>query len=211
VRVTEIYKSIQGESTFVGRPCTLVRFTGCNLRCVWCDTAYAFHGGTDRTIEEILAEVRRLGAPLVLLTGGEPLLQHDLPELARRLLAERYEVLVETGGSLDITPLPEDCVTILDVKCPGSGEVERNLWANLGRLRPHDEVKFVLADESDYRWARDVLGRGLVPESAEVLLSPVHGQLDPRDLARWMLEDGTRGRLHLQVHKYIWGADAQSV
>jgi 7-carboxy-7-deazaguanine synthase len=209
VRVTEIYKSIQGESTYAGLPCTLVRFTGCNLRCAWCDTAYAFEGGEEKSREEILGEVRRLGARLVLLTGGEPLLQKELPALARDLLAEGYTVLVETGGSLDISPLPERTVTILDIKCPGSGEEHRNLWSNLDRLRPGDQVKLVLADRRDYEWARGVLGR--VPRDAEVLWSPVHGVLDPRNLAAWILEDGARGRLHLQIHKYVWGAEARGV
>jgi 7-carboxy-7-deazaguanine synthase len=211
MRVTEIYKSIQGESTFAGLPCTLVRFTGCNLRCVWCDAAYAFQGGEEKSRAEILAEVRRLAVPLVLLTGGEPLLQRELPELAADLLAQGHTVLVETGGSLDISALPPGCVTILDLKCPGSGEVERNIWENLARLRPGDQVKLVLADQADYLWAREVLARGELPPFVEVLLSPAHGVLDPSDLARWMLADGLRARLHLQIHKYVWGPDARSV
>jgi 7-carboxy-7-deazaguanine synthase len=211
MRVAEIYKSIQGESTFAGLPCTLVRFTGCNLRCVWCDTPHAFSGGEEKSRAEVLAEVQRLGVPLVLLTGGEPLLQREVPVLAADLLAQGFTVLVETGGSLDISVLPQGCVTILDLKCPGSGEVDRNCWENLNRLRPGDELKLVLADQSDYLWARDVLARKELPAFVEVLLSPVHGVLDPRDLARWMLADGLRARLHLQLHKYIWGPNVRSV
>ena len=211
MRVTEIYKSIQGETTFAGLPCTLVRFTGCNLRCVWCDTPHSFHGGEDRTRDEIRAEVKRLGAPLVLLTGGEPLLQKDLPELAQELIDDGFRVMVETGGSLDVSPMPSGAVIILDLKCPKSGEMHRNLWSNLAALKAGDEVKFVVADHGDFEWARGVVDAGKIPAFAEILYSPVHGVCAPKDLVQWVLDARVRGRVQLQLHKYIWGADAQGV
>ena len=211
VRVTEIYKSIQGETTHAGLPCTLVRFTACNLRCSWCDTPHAFHGGVERTRDDIRAEVRQLGAALVLLTGGEPLLQRDLPELASELLADGHRVMVETGGHLDIEPLPHGCIVILDVKCPGSGESARNLLSNLDHLEAGDEVKFVIADEADFRFAAELVRSGRIPDCAELLYSPVYGACDARALVKWVLDSGLRGRVQLQLHKYIWGADAQGV
>ena len=198
MRVTEIYKSIQGETTFAGLPCTLVRFTGCNLRCVWCDTPHSFHGGEDRTREEIRAEVARLGANLVLLTGGEPLLQKDLPELAAELISDGFRVMVETGGSLDVSVMPPGTVLILDLKCPQSGESHRNLWSNLAALRAGDEVKFVIADRRDFDWAKGVVEAGKIPAFAEILYSPVHGVCDPKSLVLWVLESNIRGRVQLQ-------------
>lgn len=211
VRVTEIYKSIQGETTFAGLPCTLVRFTACNLRCSWCDTPHAFQGGQERSRESIRAEVARLGAPLVLLTGGEPLLQQDLPELASELMGDGFRVMVETGGHMDVSAMPPGCAIILDIKCPGSGESARNLESNWSRLRPGDEVKFVVADEADFRFAGAIVRAGRIPESVEILYSPVHGACEPRALVEWLLASRLRGRVQLQLHKYIWGADAQGV
>jgi len=210
VRVTEIFFSIQGEGTRAGRPCTFVRFTGCDLRCVYCDTAYAFHGGRELTREEILAEVARHPTRLVLLTGGEPTLQRELPDLARDLLARGYEVTVETHGQRPTDALPPEVVRILDVKTPGSGEAATDLdW--LDHLRPHDEVKFVVCDQADFLWSLEVVrGRGLEGR-AHVLFSPVWGQVAPADLARWLLESGLDARLSLQVHKVIWGPDARGV
>lgn len=211
MRVTEIYKSIQGETTYAGLPCTLVRFTACHLRCVWCDTPHAFQGGQERSREEIRAEVRRLGAPLVLLTGGEPLLQRDLPALARELMDDGFRVMVETSGSLDISPLPEGSVVILDVKCPGSGESQHNRWSNLEHLEPCDEVKFVIADHRDWQFADNLVRSGRIPAFVEILYSPVHGSCDPKELVNWLLESGLRGRVQLQIHKVIWGAHTQGV
>ena len=210
MRVTEIFFSIQGEGTRAGRPCTFVRFTGCDLRCVYCDTAYAFHGGRELTREEILAEVARHPTRLVLLTGGEPTLQRELPDLARDLLARGYEVTVETHGQRPTDALPPEVVRILDVKTPGSGEAATDLdW--LDHLRPHDEVKFVVCDQADFLWSLEVVrGRGLEGR-AHVLFSPVWGQVAPSDLARWLLESGLDARLSLQVHKVIWGPDARGV
>jgi 7-carboxy-7-deazaguanine synthase len=202
--VNEIFHSIQGESTHAGEPCVFVRLAGCNLRCVWCDTAYAFHEGRSMTLETVLEEVARHGCPLVEITGGEPLLQEEAVPLMEALLARGYRVLLETGGSLPIEAVPRGVARIVDVKCPGSGEVDRNRWENLDSLRPGDEVKFVIAGRGDYIWAaRQVLDRGL-HHRAPVLFSPVHDQLDPAELARWVLEDRLPVRFQIQVHKVLW-------
>ena len=203
--VTEIYRSIQGESTWAGIPCTFIRLTGCNLRCVWCDSAYAFHGGVRMTLPEILAECRRLGGPLVEITGGEPLLQKGCPCLAEALLAEGYIVLCETSGALPLTVLPGDVIKIMDLKCPGSGECDQNHWANIDALGPRDEVKFVLASREDYEWSRDVLRKyNLAARCHAVLFSPVFGAIDPKDIVAWLLEDRLEVRFQLQMHKFIW-------
>ena len=210
MRVTEIFFSIQGEGTRAGRPCVFVRFTGCDLRCTYCDTAYAFHGGRDMTRDEILAEVARHPSKLILLTGGEPLLQHELPVLARDLLARGYEVTIETHGQRPLDALPREVVRIVDVKTPDSGEVTTD-FAYLDALAAHDEVKFVVGSEDDWRWSLDVIRRHRLEERATVLVSPVHGAVEAKDLARWILESGVAARLNLQIHKIVWGADARWV
>ncbi len=210
MRVTEIFFSIQGEGTRAGRPCVFVRFTGCDLRCNYCDTAYAFTGGREMSREEILAEVARHPCRLVLLTGGEPMLQRELPDLARDLLARGYEVTVETHGQAPLDALPQEVVRIADVKTPGSGEPATGLdW--LARLAPHDEVKFVVSSEEDFRWSLDVIRRHGLEERLTVLVGPVLGRVEPRDLARWILESGLQARLNLQIHKVVWGAEARGV
>jgi 7-carboxy-7-deazaguanine synthase len=211
MRITEIYASIQGETQYAGLPCTLVRTTGCDLRCTYCDTAYAFYGGSDMTLEDILAEVRRLGAPLVLLTGGEPMLQREIVALAELLLEEGYRVMIETSGAHPVDILPAGVVRIVDVKTPGSGESQRARLDVLDGLRPQDAVKFVVADEADYRWAAEVIRDRQLAGRTEVLLSPVHGKLDPRDLVGWVLRDRLPARLNLQLHKYVWGAETRGV
>jgi 7-carboxy-7-deazaguanine synthase len=210
VRVTEIFFSIQGEGSRAGRPCVFVRFTGCDLRCVWCDSAYAFHGGAERSRGEILAEVARHPCRFVLLTGGEPLLQRELPELARDLLDRGYEVAVETHGQLPLGALPSAAIRVVDVKTPGSGEQARDL-SYLESLLPHDEVKFVVDSEADWRWSLEVIRRHRLEGRVAVLVSPVHGKVEPRDLARWILEAGVEARLNLQLHKIVWGQDARGV
>ncbi len=210
MKVTEIFFSIQGEGTRAGRPCVFVRFTGCDLRCGYCDTAYAFHGGEHLSRAEILAAVERYPCKLVLLTGGEPLLQRELPDLARDLLARGYEVTVETHGQRPLDALPPEVVRIVDVKTPGSGEVATDL-GYLDRLAPHDEVKFVVCSEDDWRWSLDVIRRCRLERRVELLVSPVHGMVDPRELARWLLESGVEARLNLQLHKVIWGTNARGV
>ncbi len=212
LRVHEIYASVQGESTFVGVPCAFVRLTGCNLRCVWCDTPQAFHGGTRMTREEVLRRALFFETPLVERTGGEPLLQAGALLLLRELCDAGRTVLLETSGERDISGVDPRVHRIVDLKAPGSGESGRICWENLGHLTARDEVKLVLADRADYAWARDVIARErLDTRVGAVLLSPVHGVLDPRELVAWMLEDRLPARLQLQMHKHVWDADAQGV
>ncbi|MEW5735757.1 MAG: radical SAM protein [Thermodesulfobacteriota bacterium] len=210
--VTEIFYSIQGESTHAGKPCAFVRLSGCNLRCRWCDTSYAWGHGTPMEISEIAAIVLRYQCPLVEITGGEPLLQEETPELCARLRGEGLTVLVETNGSLNMDLLPPGVIRILDVKCPGSGQQDKNDPKNLERLREGDEVKMVLADREDYEFAREilVLNPGLCGRNA-VSFSPVFGKLAPGDLARWVLDDRLRVRLALQLHKILFPPDARGV
>jgi 7-carboxy-7-deazaguanine synthase len=211
MRITEIYRSIQGETQYAGLPCTLVRTTGCDLRCGYCDSAFAFYGGKDMPIADIVAAVEELGTRLVLLTGGEPMLQREIGDLAARLLAVGHEVMIETSGAHALDRLPPAVIRIVDVKTPGSGEVARMRPEVLEGLGARDAVKFVICHETDYRWAADLIrSRGLA-DRTEVLLSPAHGQVDPRDLVAWMLRDGLSARLNLQLHKYVWSPDARAV
>jgi 7-carboxy-7-deazaguanine synthase len=212
MKVTEVFLSIQGESSWAGYPCVFLRTTGCHLRCVWCDTDYAFYGGRDMSIEEILAKIERIGkgCRLVELTGGEPLLQKEIGPLAECLLERGYTVLCETSGSLDISILPSDVIKILDIKCPGSGEVEKNLWENLDRLASDDEIKFVVRDRADFDWALAVISKHDLT-GRKLLFAPVSGELEAQTLAAWMMDDNVPGRLQLQLHKYIWSPDASGV
>lgn len=210
--ISEIYPSIQGESTHVGRPCVFVRLTACNLRCSWCDTPYAFTGGSKMSIDEVVADVARHACRLVEITGGEPLLQPEANALMARLLAEGYEVLLETGGHMPIDDVPENVVAIVDVKCPGSGESSRMHWENLDQLSPHDEVKFVIKDRADFEFAAGVVARyGLDGRVRAVLFSPVHGTLAPDVLARWIVDEHVPARLQIQAHKYIWTPETRGV
>ena len=209
--VNEIFYSIQGEATHSGRPCAFVRLTGCDLRCGWCDTEYAFHEGSPLPIQEIVGRVSRYGCELVEITGGEPLLQPATPTLVRELLDAGYEVLVETGGHRDIGVLDPRARVIMDLKCPGSGEEGHNRWENLRHLGREDALKFVVADRPDYLWARDVIRQRGLEERCELFLSPVHEALKPEVLAAWMLEDRVPARLQLQIHKFLWGPDRRGV
>jgi 7-carboxy-7-deazaguanine synthase len=210
--INEIFFSVQGESTFAGRPCVFVRLTACDLRCSWCDTAYAFYEGAKRTLDDVLQEVERFDCPLVEVTGGEPLLQEDVYPLMESLVARGKTVLLETGGHRSTSRVPSGVITILDVKCPGSGESARNCWENLAHARPHDEVKFVIKDRADYEYAREVISsRSLAGRVAAIHLSPVHGVLDPKTLSEWVLADRLPARVQLQLHKYIWGPDTRGV
>jgi 7-carboxy-7-deazaguanine synthase len=210
--VNEIFYSIQGESTRAGRPCVFVRLTACDLRCAWCDTEYAFHEGTKRSLEDVVAEVGKYPCSLVEITGGEPLLQDDVYPLMDTLLAQGRTVMLETGGHRPIARVPKAVVKIVDVKCPGSGESAANHWSNLDALAPHDEVKFVIKDRADFEFARDVIRRHDLPSRcAAVLMSPVHGVLEPRLLSEWILADGLPARLQLQLHKFIWPPDTRGV
>jgi 7-carboxy-7-deazaguanine synthase len=213
LRVTEIFHSIQGESTYAGRPCTFVRLTGCPMRCTWCDSEYTFTGGDHFTIEHILRKVRDFGCRLVEVTGGEPLAQREAFELIRQLCDEEYEVLIETGGYVSTTGVDERAKLILDVKCPASGEAERNDWSNLALLRAdRDEVKFVIVDASDWEFAKKTIEQYQLETRAKaILISPAWGLIDLQDLAKWITESGLNVRMQLQLHKYIWGPDVHGV
>jgi 7-carboxy-7-deazaguanine synthase len=210
--INEIFYSIQGESSRAGQPCVFVRLTACDLRCSWCDTPYAFDEGRKMSVSDVVAAVEGYGCPLVEITGGEPLLQADVYELMERLSGSGRTVMLETGGHRSIARVPAGVLKIVDIKCPGSGEADKNDWANLDILAPGDEVKFVIKDRVDYEFARDVIARyALADRAAAVLMSPVHGVLEPRTLSEWMLADHLPVRLQLQLHKYIWAASTRGV
>jgi 7-carboxy-7-deazaguanine synthase len=213
LRVTEIFRSIQGESTHAGRPCTFVRLTGCPMRCVWCDSEYTFTGGEHYSIDNILAQVKAFGCNLVEVTGGEPLAQKEAFNLIARLCEEGYEVLIETGGYVSTANVDPRAKVILDIKCPGSGEEPRNDWSNIDRLcADKDEVKFVIADENDWLYAKNLIKeRELESRTKAVLISPAWGQIDLQQLADWIAASGLNVRMQLQLHKYIWGPDVKGV
>lgn len=210
--INEIFYSIQGESTYAGKPCVFVRLSGCDLRCSWCDTSYAFSEGHKMSIEDVLQRVDEYESPLVEVTGGEPLLQEDVYALMDRLLEGGRTVLLETGGQVDVSRVPGAVIKVMDVKCPASGESGKVEWANIDRLGSRDQVKFVIQDRADYEFARETLTRhALDRRCAAVLFSPVHGVLNPKDLSEWILEDRLAVRLQLQLHKHIWGANVRGV
>jgi 7-carboxy-7-deazaguanine synthase len=214
LKVSEIFHSIQGESSYAGLPCVFIRLTGCNLRCTYCDTRYAYDRGRDLAVEQIVRTAADYDCPLIEITGGEPLLQEQTPELARRLLAAGFKVLVETNGSRDISRLDTACTRIVDIKCPSSGEHRQNDMRNLERLSAGDEVKFVIGDRRDFCFARELVEKYLKPpafDPGRILFSTVFGKLRPADLAAWMLEAGIGARLQLQLHKYIWNPDQRGV
>ncbi len=212
MQITEIFRSLQGESTYAGRPCVFVRLTGCNLRCVWCDTEYAFQGGERLSVEEVFEKVRALGGRLVEVTGGEPLLQKEVYPLMERLLGEGYQVLLETSGERSIAQVPGAVVKIVDVKCPDSGEGGAFDLANLDHLAPHDQIKFVIASRGDYEFARDFTRRHNLPQRvAAVFFSPAWAAVNLEELAGWILADGLEVRFGSQLHKLIWGAEARGV
>lgn len=211
IRITEIYASVQGESTHAGKPCVFVRLTGCPLRCTWCDSEFTFTGGIVRDLDDVVAEATAHGIHTIEVTGGEPLVQPTAIPLMQRLLDLGHEVLLETSGGVSIEGVPSEVHTILDVKCPDSGESHRNLWENLDHLSDRGELKFVIASEADYRWSRDqIRGRGLEGRWP-LLLSPAWGLCAPEDLVTWMLQDGLNARLGLQLHKVVWPPDARGV
>lgn len=210
--INEIFHSIQGESRRAGEPCVFVRLTACDLRCSWCDTPYAFHEGSKRTLEAVVAEVEQYGCPLVEITGGEPLLQDEVYPLMERLLESGHTVMLETGGHRSIARVPRAVLKIVDVKCPGSGEHARNCWENLDLVAPHDELKFVLKDRGDYDYAVDVVRRhAVLGRVGAVHFSPVHGVLDARVLSEWVLADRMPVRVQLQLHKFIWSPETRGV
>ena len=209
LKVNEIYASIQGESSHTGLPCVFVRLTGCNLRCSWCDTAYAFHEGRELSLEEVVQQVETFSLPLVEITGGEPLMQEDVYPLMEALLEKGYKVMLETGGAIPIDRVPETVIKIVDIKCPGSGEDKKNHLQNLEFLSEHDELKFVLLDRADYEWSRDLL-KSINPTN-QILFSPVYDKLDLKDLSQWILEDKLSVRLQTQLHKVIWSKNTIGV
>jgi 7-carboxy-7-deazaguanine synthase len=209
--VNEIFYSIQGESSFAGRPCVFVRLTYCNIRCSYCDTIYAFNEGRERRIAEIVQTVEGFHCPLVEITGGEPLVQPGVHTLMKDLCEKGYEVLLETGGTLDIGEVDRRVRRIVDLKCPSSGMEKKNLWENVAYLSPADEVKFVIGTREDYEWARSAVRQRGLAARVHVLFSPVYGQKEPATLAGWILADGLDVRLQIQLHKYVWGPDRRGV
>ena len=211
VRVSEIFASIQGETSYVGLPFAFVRLTGCNLRCRYCDTTYAYDDGEEFPLDQVVLRVATFGIPRVMVTGGEPLLQEETPALVEALLALGHTVLVETNGTVPLSPLDQRAVKIMDVKCPGSGEAGKTDWENFSRLSARDEVKFVLSSEEDYRFARDVIRKYGKNRPFKVLLSPAFGLLPPERLAGWMVGDAIDARFQLQLHKLVWGPAQRGV
>ena len=211
MKINEIFLSIQGESTHVGRLCLFIRTSGCNLRCTYCDTEYAFYDGKEMTIPELIDIVRKSGVNLIEITGGEPLMQDDLPELVDMLLSENYEVLVETGGSIDIGTISANAIKILDLKCPSSGMMDKNIYDNINKLGAKDEVKFVIGTKEDFDWAVEIIEKYRLDTKVTVLFSPVFDELKPVQLAEWILKDKPNVRMQLQLHKYIWEPDTQGV
>ena len=211
LKVNEIFKSIQGESSYSGLPCIFIRLTGCNLRCVYCDTEYAFYEGKELSVKQIMDAISPYGIKLAEITGGEPLLQDDVYPLMDALLEKGYKVLLETGGSLSLEKVPGPVIKIMDLKCPGSGEASKNNFKNLKLLTRNDEVKFVILDRKDYLWSKETLHRHNISQKASVIFSPVYDKLSLKDLAEWVLEDELPVRLQTQLHKIIWGKDAIGV
>ena len=211
LKINEIFKSIQGESSHAGLPCIFVRLTGCNLRCTYCDTGYAFYEGKEMSVADVVKAVEGCGISLVEITGGEPLLQKEVYPLMQALLEKKYTVMLETGGSLSLDEIPKAVIKIMDLKCPSSGEEPRNHYENLGQLTFQDEVKFVIQTREDYDWCKKILIEYSIPEKTQVLFSPVYEKLDLKDLAKWILEDNLRVRLQTQLHKVIWSKDAIGV
>jgi 7-carboxy-7-deazaguanine synthase len=203
--ITEIFKSIQGESSYAGLPCSFVRTTGCNLRCVWCDTAYAFYGGKEMSVAEIVGAIEPHQCELVEITGGEPLLQKEVPELATELLRRNHKVLIETSGAQDVSFLPKEVVKIMDIKCPDSGMMENTDWGNLERLSSKDEIKFVIGSRKDFDWASSILNKYQLHRKNLVLFSPVYRTMPPEQLAEWILADKVPVRFQIQLHKILWG------
>ena len=211
LKVNEIYYSIQGESTHVGRPCIFIRLTYCNLRCTYCDTEYAFYQGKDIEIPEIMAKIKQWNCNLVEVTGGEPLFQDECIDLLNELTTQNYEVLLETGGSLSISNVPIEIVRIVDFKCPSSGMEKKNLWSIVNDLQPHDEVKFVIGDREDFDWAKEMLNKYLLNEKCSILFSPTFGKIDPSLIVEWILEGDIPVRIQLQMHKHIWKSEGKGV
>jgi 7-carboxy-7-deazaguanine synthase len=211
MKIHEIYKSIQGESSFAGLPCVFVRLTYCNLRCTYCDTAYAFYEGEDMSLEQVIQAVQKWDCLLVEITGGEPLLQKEVYPLMDRLIADGFLVLLETGGSIDIGEVHPKVVKIMDLKCPSSGESDKNRYDNIHKLQPQDEIKFVIGNREDYLWTLDIIRKHHLAGKFRILFSTVFDALSPSELVKWILEDRLNVRFQLQMHKYIWSPEKRGV
>ncbi len=211
MRITEIFFSIQGESSHVGKPCVFVRLTGCSLRCVYCDTKYSYGGGREMALDEVLSVVAGYPSKLVEVTGGEPLEQEQVYPLMTSLLDRGYTVMLETGGHINISRLPKAVIKIIDIKCPDSHEGHKMCWENIDLAQPHDEFKFVISSRTDYDWSKNIYRERLSDKPNTVLFSPSHDEVPAIDLARWILDDGLPIRLQLQLHKYIWGPEVRGV
>jgi len=211
LKVNEIYKSIQGESTYMGLPCTFIRLTYCNLRCSYCDTEYAFYEGHDMEINEIITKVNSFDSNLVEVTGGEPLVQEHCIDLLKALINNENKVLLETGGAITIEKIPKEVTIILDIKCPSSNMADKNLWSNINFLKKDDQIKFVIGNKDDYNWSKDIIKKYKLNNKTEVLFSPVFGVIEPQKIVDWMIKDNLEVRFQIQLHKYIWEHDKKGV
>lgn len=211
LKVNEIYFSVQGESSRAGLPCVFVRLTYCNLRCTYCDTEYAFYEGEDRSVDEIINEVKKYGCNLVEITGGEPLVQEESINLMKKLCNEGFDVMLETAGNMPISDIDDRVNIIMDLKCPSSGMMKKNLYENINHLKKTDELKFVIGDREDYKWTKDIMNKYNLNSKCEILLSVVFGELEPLSLVNWILEDKLNVRFQLQMHKFIWHPETKGV
>lgn len=211
LKINEIYKSIQGESTYMGLPCTFIRLTYCNLRCSYCDTEYAFYEGYDMKIDEIINKVNTLNSNLVEVTGGEPLVQEHCIDLLKALIKNGNKILLETGGAITIKNIPKRVTIILDIKCPSSNMSDRNLWSNIKLLKKNDQVKFVIGNKNDYNWSKNIIKKYNLTNKGEVLFSPVFGEIEPQKIVDWLIKDNLDVRFQMQLHKYIWEHDKKGV
>ena len=211
IKVNEIYKSVQGESTYSGLPCTFIRLTFCNLRCSYCDTEYAFYEGTDMNIPEIIKKVNNLKCNLVEVTGGEPLVQDGCIDLLKALISNGNKILIETGGALSIEKIPEEVVIILDIKCPSSNMSDKNLWSNIDLIKPSDEIKFVIGDKKDYNWSKKIIKKYKLTDKCTILFSPVYNKIEPKTMVEWIMKDNLNVRFQTQLHKSIWNHNTKGV
>jgi len=211
LKINEIYKSVQGESTFSGLPCTFIRLTFCNLRCSYCDTEYAFYEGSDMKVSDIITKVNQLNCNLVEVTGGEPLVQDGCINLLKSLVSNGNKILIETGGALSISKIPKEVTIILDIKCPSSNMSDKNLWTNIDLIKPNDEIKFVIGNQKDYKWSKDIIKKYNLLKRCKVLFSPVYGKMEAKTMVEWILEDSLNVRFQTQLHKSIWPDDAKGV
>ncbi len=211
LKINEIFHSIQGESSYTGLPCIFIRLTYCNLRCSYCDTEYAFYEGSDMTIKEILNKIEKYPTNLVMVTGGEPLIQKGCIDLMNQLLKKKYDVMIETSGSLSLNEVPKDVIKIVDFKCPTSNMMDKNDWTIIKDINQTDEIKFVIGNREDYDWSKEMIKNYNLNKICPILFSPVYDNIDIQDLSEWILEDGIKVRLQIQLHKHIWDADAKGV